>query len=83
VEHTKIIASAHLLPWSTRVEDPIVLPDGRKLVTLKDAVDYITKLPKKESDLPEWPNGDRGTIAVQPRRARDDGADRGHEGAEP
>jgi hypothetical protein len=23
------------------------------LVTLKDAADYITKLPKKESDLPE------------------------------
>jgi hypothetical protein len=30
------------------------LPDGRKLLTLKDAADYITKLPKKESDLPEW-----------------------------
>jgi hypothetical protein len=39
---------------STRFEDPIVLPDGRKLVTLKDAADYITKLPKKESALPEW-----------------------------
>ncbi|WP_247522485.1 hypothetical protein [Bradyrhizobium sp. 190] len=25
-----------------------------KLLTLKDAADYITKLPKKESDLPEW-----------------------------
>ena len=30
------------------------MPNGRKLVTLKDAADYITKLPKKESDLPEW-----------------------------
>ena len=30
------------------------MPDGRKLLTLKDAADYITKLPKKESDLPEW-----------------------------
>ncbi len=39
------------MPWSTRFEDPIVLPDGRKLLTLKDAADYITKLPKKESDL--------------------------------
>jgi hypothetical protein len=27
---------------------------GRKLLTLKDAADYIMKLPKKESDLPEW-----------------------------
>jgi hypothetical protein len=30
------------------------LPDGRKLLTLKDAADYITKLPKNESDFPEW-----------------------------
>lgn len=30
------------------------MPDGRKLLTLKDAADYITKLPMKESDLPEW-----------------------------
>jgi hypothetical protein len=30
------------------------LPDSRKLITLKDAADYIMKLPKKESDLPEW-----------------------------
>ena len=42
------------MPWSTPFEDPIVLPDGRKLLTLKDAADYITKLPKNESALPEW-----------------------------
>jgi len=42
------------VPWSTRFEYPIILPDGRQLLTLKDAADYITKLPKKESDLPEW-----------------------------
>ena len=35
-------------------EDHIVLPDGRKLVTLRDAANYVTKLPKKESELPEW-----------------------------
>ena len=29
-------------------------PTGKKLVTLRDAADYITALPKKESDLPEW-----------------------------
>jgi hypothetical protein len=43
-----------LLPWSAPFEDPIVLSDGRKLLTLKDAADYITTLPKKESALPEW-----------------------------
>jgi hypothetical protein len=42
------------VPWSTPFDDPIILPNGRKLLTLKDAADYITKLPKKESDLPEW-----------------------------
>ena len=30
------------------------MPDGRQLLTLKDAADYITKLSKKESALPEW-----------------------------
>lgn len=30
------------------------MPDGRKLLTLKDAADYITKLPKNETALPEW-----------------------------
>ena len=30
------------------------MPDGRKLLTLKDAADYVTKLPKSESALPEW-----------------------------
>ena len=40
--------------WQRKFEDPIPLPDGKKLVTLRDAADYITSLPKKESDLPEW-----------------------------
>jgi hypothetical protein len=42
------------LSWSTSFFDPIELPNGRKLVTLKDATTYITGLPKKESALPEW-----------------------------
>jgi len=29
--------------------NPIALPDGRKLVSLNDAANYMTKLPKKES----------------------------------
>jgi hypothetical protein len=42
------------VPWSTRFEDPIVLPEGRQLLTFKDAADYITELPKEESDLAQW-----------------------------
>jgi hypothetical protein len=49
-----ILKKAFCVPWSTPFEDPIVLPDGRMLLTLKDAADYIMKLPKTESDLPEW-----------------------------
>ena len=42
------------MPWSTRFYDPITLPDGRTLDTLRDAATYITKLPKAEHDAPEW-----------------------------
>jgi hypothetical protein len=35
------------MPWSRRFDDPIPLPDGRELVTLRDAAEYITGLPKK------------------------------------
>ena len=42
------------MPWSTPFEDPIILPNGRKLVTLRDAATYITKLPKAERTAPEW-----------------------------
>jgi len=34
--------------------EPIPLPDGRELVTLRDAAPYITGLPKAQHDAPEW-----------------------------
>ena len=40
--------------WKRPFDDPIVLPDGRQLVTLEDAGDYITKLPKADQQLDEW-----------------------------
>ena len=42
------------MSWKRRFDDPIVLPDGRKLVTLLDAATYATKLPKKEANTAEW-----------------------------
>ena len=42
------------MSWDQRFCDPITLPDGRKLVTLRDAALYINKLPKAEHDAPEW-----------------------------
>ncbi len=40
--------------WFRPFEDPIPLPGGGQLVTLKDAADYIMKLPKTEQQLEEW-----------------------------
>jgi hypothetical protein len=40
--------------WRRHFEDPIPLPRGRKLVTLEDAGNYITKLPKAEHEAKEW-----------------------------
>ena len=40
--------------WSREFDDPIVLPEGEKLRTLRDAATYVTGLPKKEAALPEW-----------------------------
>ena len=43
------------MSWDQEFFDPIILP-GRKqpLVTLRDAAQYITKLPKAEHDADEW-----------------------------
>jgi hypothetical protein len=40
--------------WDQQFFDPIELPKGKKLVTLRDAAHYITKLPKAEHDAEEW-----------------------------
>jgi len=40
--------------WKRQFDDPIPAPRGRQLVTLKDAADYLMKLPKAEQSLEEW-----------------------------
>jgi hypothetical protein len=52
------------MPWSAPFDDPIPLPRGRQLVTLEDAGNYITKLPKAEHDAPEWPAAMEALILV-------------------
>jgi hypothetical protein len=42
------------MPWFSGFDEAIPLPRGRTLVTLKDAGNYITKLPKAEHEAPEW-----------------------------
>ncbi|UEM17612.1 hypothetical protein J4G43_030105 [Bradyrhizobium barranii subsp. barranii] len=50
--------------WSRSFDEPIALPDGRKLVTLLDAGDYIAVLPKKEHAAPEWQAAIQALILV-------------------
>jgi hypothetical protein len=40
--------------WKRAFDDPIDLPHSRQLVTLEDAGNYVTKLPKAEHSAPEW-----------------------------
>ena len=40
--------------WSRKFEKPIPLPDGRELVTLRDAADYIVALPAEIVALSDW-----------------------------
>jgi hypothetical protein len=42
------------MSWDQQFFDPIELPKGKKLVTLRDAANYIMKLPKAEHDAAEW-----------------------------
>ncbi len=42
------------MSWDQRFFDPIILPGQKSLVTLRDAAQYITKLPKAEHDAEEW-----------------------------
>ena len=50
--------------WSRKFDEPISLPKGRQLVTLKDAGTYITKLPKAEHMAPEWQTAMEALILV-------------------
>jgi hypothetical protein len=52
------------MPWYTRFDEPIALPRGRQLVTLGDAGNYITKLPKAEHAAKEWQTAMEALILV-------------------
>jgi hypothetical protein len=41
----------HKTGWDRKFNEPITLPAGRRLVILRDAAQYIQKLPKKEEPL--------------------------------
>jgi hypothetical protein len=40
--------------WERPFDQPVPLPSGPPARTLRDAANYIKKLPKSEHDTPEW-----------------------------
>jgi hypothetical protein len=52
------LAGQGRITWSARFFDSIILPDGRKLITLRDAATYITELPRPSTmptnGRPRW-----------------------------
>ena len=42
------------MSWDQRFFDPIILPGRKPLVTLRDAAQYIMKLPKAEQQAMQW-----------------------------
>jgi hypothetical protein len=53
-----------LVLWNKKFEEPIPLPKGKPLVTLGDAANYITKLPKAEHQADEWQAAMRALLLV-------------------
>ena len=50
--------------WKRRFDEPIPLPRGPQLVTLEDAGNYITRLPKAEHTTAEWQAAMEALIVV-------------------
>ena len=42
------------MSWDQQFFDPIMVPDRKPLITLRDAAKYIVKLPKAEQKATEW-----------------------------
>ena len=66
--------------WQRGFEDSIVLPDGRQLVTLRHAADYITSLPEQQIDLPDWQVATQALLLVSRKWPGDAGTDRSYRG---
>jgi hypothetical protein len=62
--------------------DGIVLPDGRKLVTLLDAATHAAQLPKKEAGSAEWQAAIESLMLVAELDGQRCSPDRHHESNE-
>jgi hypothetical protein len=52
------------MSWDQRFFDPIMVPGRKPLVTLRDAAEYITELPKAEHDADEWQGAMQALLLV-------------------
>jgi hypothetical protein len=52
------------MSWDQQLFDPIELPNGRKLVTLRDAAQHILRLPKAEQQATQ-PDQRRSFLACR------------------
>jgi hypothetical protein len=50
----QLVFGVTLMSWDRPFGQPLPLPSGRSAMTLRDAGDYIRKLPELERDTPEW-----------------------------
>jgi hypothetical protein len=50
--------------WDRTFDDPVPLPDGRELVTLRDAAVYVQSLPRATQKREEWQRAVRILIAA-------------------
>jgi hypothetical protein len=50
--------------WQRAFDEPIAVPRGRQLLTLRDAGNCITKLPKAKHRAPEWQTAMEALILV-------------------
>ena len=64
VQMVIVVEAERQMAWSTPFDDWIDLPDGRKLITLKDAATYITELPEDERQRHEWQKAARSLIGA-------------------
>jgi hypothetical protein len=58
--------------WKRPFDDPIPSPRGRHLVTLEDAGNHITRLPKAEHEALEWQAAMEALILVAALERPDD-----------
>jgi hypothetical protein len=60
---SKRAAQTRICAWDQRFFDPILLPDRKPLVTLRDAAEYITELPRAEHDARPMAGRNAGAVA--------------------